>query len=255
MLLGSPYTTYFSYCSNLKAAPNGSKFAILDGINENIVSGSEATVWPEGGLNAFPTAASLLKISSSEVADTAPSGVGAHKIDIIGVDASFKEITDTVDLDGENDVFSQKNFLAVNGAQVSGVGSAFVNQGTITIEQSIGGMVLGEIMPKIGLMSQILFTVPLGFEAHIIYVDYTSISAMGMANSIVFYQGKTFDLTTRILLTPFRRKVNTTLPNNPVLEQPVSDPHPPGTVIFLTASTDGNNVEVYATMYIVLERV
>lgn len=110
---------------------------IVFGFNGDVDSSPE-TIWPGGGLLAFPSAAIQMTVSSSSASDTS-SGTGARTIYISGLDASHNEISETVTLNGQNAVTTTKSYLHINEAYVatagsgnSAAGSIYIGTGTVT---------------------------------------------------------------------------------------------------------------------------
>jgi hypothetical protein len=96
------------------------------------VDQTEESVWPNGGVVPHPTAASVLKISSSSAADTA-EGTGARTVYIGGVDSVFNEIGETVTLNGQTAVNTVNSYKYVNYLYVLTVGTGNSNAGDINV--------------------------------------------------------------------------------------------------------------------------
>jgi hypothetical protein len=97
------------------------------------VDTSEESVWPDGGTVPHPTAASVLKVSSSDAADASPSGTGARTVRITGLNANYFEVSETVVLNGQTAVNTVNSYLYVNGLTVTSVGSGGANAGNINV--------------------------------------------------------------------------------------------------------------------------
>jgi len=93
---------------------------------------TEESVWPDGGTVPHPTAASVLKISSSSAADTA-EGTGARTVYIAGVDGDFDEVGEFVTLNGQTAVNTVNSYLYVNQLYVASLGSGAANAGDINV--------------------------------------------------------------------------------------------------------------------------
>ena len=90
-----------------------------------------------GGVYAWPTSASQLRISSSTAADTA-AGTGARSIKLQGLDANFDPISETIAMAGTSTAVTSQSFIRMNRARIVDCGSyntltAGGNAGTITI--------------------------------------------------------------------------------------------------------------------------
>lgn len=97
------------------------------------VDTSEESVWPNGGTVPHPTAASVLKVSSTDAADASPSGTGARTVLITGLNGSFNEVSETIVLNGQTAVNTVNSYLYVNGLTVTSVGSGGANAGDINV--------------------------------------------------------------------------------------------------------------------------
>ena len=100
------------------------------GHNLDINSAFE-TVWNVGGTYSYLSSATILKISSDDAKDDNVGGVGARTVLIQGLDANYKEIEETVELDGQDEVNTTKEYLRVYRIIVQTVGSEGDNAGTI----------------------------------------------------------------------------------------------------------------------------
>lgn len=123
------------------------------------------TVWSVGGLYTFPAAASVLTVVSDD-ADDAAGDTGARTVTIIGLDANYAEIAETVTMNGTSAVTTTKSFLRINQAVVATAGSSATNEGVITIANSTP-TTLASIAAGAGLSEQCVYTVPAGKSAYI----------------------------------------------------------------------------------------
>jgi len=97
-------------------------------------------IWSAGGVYSFPTSASTLEVLSDSTNDTNTAGSGARTVTIQGLDASWVEIEETVDLDGTTPVPTTALFLRVNRAFVTTTGTYGTgSDGDITIRISGAG--------------------------------------------------------------------------------------------------------------------
>lgn len=102
---------------------------IVFGYNPDVDT-TEESVWPDGGTVPHPTVASVLKISSSNAADTS-AGTGARTVAIVGLDGDYNEVSESVILDGQTPVNTGYSYLYVNKFYVTSVGSGGHNAGDI----------------------------------------------------------------------------------------------------------------------------
>ena len=82
-----------------------------------------STLWPGGGtLYAYPSAATVLKISSANANDAA-AGTGARTVVVNGLDADYNEISETVILNGQTAVNTVNSYLRFGEILVLTAGS------------------------------------------------------------------------------------------------------------------------------------
>lgn len=91
------------------------------GYNEDVDTSME-TIWPYGGLLAFPSVALQLKVSSDSANDTA-AGTGARTVYLSGLDANHAVISEVVTLNGQTPVLTTGSYLHVNQCYVATAGS------------------------------------------------------------------------------------------------------------------------------------
>lgn len=149
------------------------------GFNPDIDNSLE-TVWAQGGLYSYLSAASTLYISSSSTADDV-AGTGARTATVFGLDANYDEVSVTVDLDGQNGVQlgDASNWIRVNRITVDTAGSGGQNAGVLYVGT--------EASPTVGVPTNkyatvaigdnqtlmALWTVPRNYEAYLLQVDVT----------------------------------------------------------------------------------
>ncbi len=104
---------------------------VVFGFNGDIDSSPE-TVWPGGGILAYPSAALQMSVSSSSANDTS-NGTGARTVYIGGLDANHNEIYEIVALNGQTAVTTAKSYLHINEAYVASAGSGNSAAGSIYI--------------------------------------------------------------------------------------------------------------------------
>jgi stage V sporulation protein SpoVS len=152
------------------------------GFNPDI-NGTEETVWDAGGIYAYPSAATVMKVSSSSTNDTA-AGTGARTILVQGLDADYNEAEEIVTLNGQTAVNTTVSFLRVTRAYVLTAGSGgtaagdiYVGVGTVTagVPATIYAKItLGENQTLMGI-----WTVPAGYTG---YFDHFTV-ATGTTNA------------------------------------------------------------------------
>jgi hypothetical protein len=146
--------------------PGASAVSII-GDNPSVGTGTESTVWPEGGVYSFLTAASVLKVSSDDAGDTVGSGVGAWVLLVEGLDSNYREISELVNLTGLTEATTTQEFFRVNGLTVVASGtdnknSGIIYVGTGTVTSGKPANVYGMVSAGEGISHVGVYTVPAG---------------------------------------------------------------------------------------------
>jgi hypothetical protein len=141
------------------------------------VDDSLETVWAEGGLYSYLSAATVLKVSSSSTADAA-AGTGARTVLLSGLDGDYNEITETVTLNGQTEVNTTKSFLriyrmAVKSAGTGGQNAGVIYAGTGTVTTGVPANKYATIAIGDNQTLMALWTVPAGYTAYLNQVDVT----------------------------------------------------------------------------------
>lgn len=136
------------------------------------IGGAPETIWMQGGIYTYLSAASTVFVSSND-GDDNPTGNGAQTVTIEGLDANYNSITATQPV---NNLAGTTEFLRVFRAFVASAGSTRTNEGDVKISTAAGGtgIVLADI-GKIGTgatyglgQSQLaLYTVPAHCDAYL----------------------------------------------------------------------------------------
>jgi hypothetical protein len=157
------------------------------GTNTNVAT-SFSTLWPGGGtLYAYPSAATVLKISSANANDTA-AGTGARTVLVNGLDANYNEISEIVSLNGQTAVNTVKSYLRFHYMTVLTAGSGETAAGTLyagvgTVTSGVPATIYGYVSLGYNTSEQAFWTVPAGYTAYITSCAWTS--ANTTANIVV----------------------------------------------------------------------
>ena len=131
------------------------------------VGGIPETIWEQGGIYTYLTAASTVYVYGADVEDGA-AGTGARTVTVQGLDANYNAIEETLTVDG---AVSTKSFLRVFRAFVASAGSLQTNKGDVLISTAANGG--GTVLAKIstvgtgtvygqGQTNLALYTIPAG---------------------------------------------------------------------------------------------
>jgi len=143
---------------------------VIFGFNSDVDSSPE-TIWPGGGLLAFPASPIRMKVSSANANDTS-DGTGARTVFIGGLDANHNEISETVTLSGQTAVLTTKFYLHINQAYVltagnlnGAAGNIYIGDGTVTagVPATVYDMIAYDYNDRITGS----FTIPAGYTGYV----------------------------------------------------------------------------------------
>ena len=148
--------------------------------NNATVGDTLETIWAEGGLYSYLTAATVLKVSSSSTDDTS-AGTGARTVQLYGLDGDYNEINELVTLNGQTAVNTTQSFLRINRMVVRSAGSGGANAGVIyagtgTVTTGVPANVYASVNGVTGSNQSLmaLWTVPAGYTAYILQYDISN---------------------------------------------------------------------------------
>ena len=148
--------------------------------NNPSVGDTLETIWAEGGLYSYLTAATVLKVSSSSTDDTS-AGTGARTVQLYGLDADYNEINELVTLNGQTAVNTTQSFLRINRMIVRSAGSGGGNAGVVyagtgTVTTGVPANVYASVNGVTGSNQSLmaLWTVPAGYTAYILQYDVSN---------------------------------------------------------------------------------
>lgn len=151
------------------------------GYNDN-VDQAWVPIWADGTLS-FPAAALVMKVSSTNAADTA-AGAGARTVMVSGLDANYLQISETVTLDGQTAVNTVNSYLAINsfmvtsaGANGTASGDIYIGSGVVTT--GVPATAYDYIPTGWNFNQTAVYTVPAGYTAYIPYSRLTFAQASG----------------------------------------------------------------------------
>ena len=141
------------------------------------------------------TTATIMKVSSSSANDTS-AGTGARTILVVGLDADYNSISETVILNGQSAVNTANSYLRINYTEILSVGSGAGQAGTIYIGT---GTVTAGVPATVYWRSEIDYnnwsfagyTIPAGYTAYITSYTITSQSTTANINvscGLVIYE-------------------------------------------------------------------
>jgi len=150
---------YHSLTSNL--SPNIEVISV-SAKNSEISASSTEDIWSAGGIRTKVLTAGTVQVISNSANDTA-AGTGARTVTILGYDANFNLISETLTTNGVTAVTSTLVFADVYKALVNTAGSTLSNVGILTIRHTTGPVTLSQIPATEGVTHGSHFTIPAGY--------------------------------------------------------------------------------------------
>ena len=147
--------------------------------NNAAVANVTETIWQQGGLYSYLSAASVLKVSSSSANDTS-AGTGARTVELFGLDGDYNEINEVITLNGQTAVNSTQSYLRINRMIVRSAGSGDSNAGIIyagtgTVTTGVPANVYATINGDGSNQSLMaLWTVPAGYTGYLMQYDVSN---------------------------------------------------------------------------------
>jgi len=147
--------------------------------NNPQVADSIETIWPQGGLYSYLSAATVLKVSSGSTDDTS-AGTGARTVELSGLDGDYNEISEVVTLNGQTAVNTTQSYLRINRMIVRSAGSGGANAGIIyagtgTVTTGVPANIYATINgdgSNQTLMA--LWTIPAGYTGYLMQYDVSN---------------------------------------------------------------------------------
>lgn len=147
--------------------------------NNPEVADSIETIWPQGGLYSYLSAATVLTVSSSSTDDTSV-GTGARTVELFGLDGDYNEISEVVTLNGQTAVNTTQSYLRINRMIVRSAGSGGANAGIIyagtgTVTTGVPANIYATINgdgSNQTLMA--LWTIPAGYTGYLMQYDVSN---------------------------------------------------------------------------------
>ena len=149
------------------------------GYNTDVAAALE-TVYTVSNLKTYLTAAERLQVKSTDTDDDgSPAGNGARTVTVYGLDANYAEINETVTMNGTTNVTTDASFLRVSSIEVATAGTTGYNEGTITVSNNAGAIILAQIRAQINISHGAFYTVPAGHTLYVTQAMATESSSKG----------------------------------------------------------------------------
>ena len=140
-------------------------------VNGSVITDTDdSTVWNNGGIYTYPSAAATMSLSSSSANDVNTSS-GAAIVFVSGLDANYNSISEYVNLNGQSAVYTSNQYLRINGLNVvsgnANEGNIYIGTGAVVA--GVPAAIYGEIVTGYVNSLQGFYTVPADYDAYIYY--------------------------------------------------------------------------------------
>lgn len=136
------------------------------GHNPSATSGDD--VWGGGGVYAFyPTSAQAMEVYSTDADDTL-AGTGARTLMVFGLNETWHEVSETINLSGTTHVNLQNTYRRMFRAIVLTAGTTETNEGNLIVEAQVGGVDAIYINALDGQTQHAIYTIPKGKSGYFI---------------------------------------------------------------------------------------
>ena len=160
---------------DLAAGTISGKESVTQAGRNDTISLEMETVWDGTGIYSYLTSASQVYVTSTADQDTedSPIGKGARSVQITGLNSSYNEVTEEVDIDDGN---STTLFLRIHEVKVKTVGESGQALGEISVrtQPMRGGTLLAQVATigegfgsSLGKSFMAVYTVPAGKTAYL----------------------------------------------------------------------------------------
>jgi hypothetical protein len=179
---------------NLQVVRNqimGHKNVNINGYNTS-VGATAIPLWENSSAYVFPSTALTMSVVSSSALDT-----GGAKVQIVGLDANWDEISEVITLTGITPVTTTLKYLRINSVIMTAAASGQPsNAGIITVTNS--GTVYGQINVGLGRSQMSIYSIPAGYTGYVRRINAWSGSTAVGTNWVVynfFYQNNGLDIS------------------------------------------------------------
>lgn len=138
------------------------------GLNPDVDTGAEEDVRYSGGTFPWQTSAQSLEAVSTSTNDVNTTGSGARTIKVWGLDSSYAEVNQTVNMNGTTAVALGTNLVYVDRVEILTTGSGETNAGDVTVQIASGGTVLARVPASFGQSFHCSYFVPVGKTGYLL---------------------------------------------------------------------------------------
>ena len=157
-----------------------------------LVNNTYIPLWENATAYTYPVAATTMHLASSNAGDTA-------SIQIVGLDSTYKQISETLVLTGTTAVVTTKSYLRINSMQVT-AGSLTNPAGVVTLKDLTDTTIYAQINAGVGRTQMAIYTVPAGYTFYLSRVDANT-SLNGNNANFMTYRNYTISSTGVVTIT------------------------------------------------------
>ena len=247
----SPFTTdYINDCS--LDLINGTDCLVLSGHNPDVDnSGNKEDIWEAGGLMVYQTVAQKYNITSTSSDDTL-AGIGAQLLFVRGLNENYTTVTEVVSMVGTGTVQTVNKYLRPAFMVAVLGGSSQQNLGIITASAAITGDVQMQMDEDEAISKNSQFTVPLN-HTMIIKKIQIGVTKSGGQAPIVQIKGRVRFINSNIWVETFDFKLDTSVADTFMLNQPISNQLISGTDFRIEVTTDKDDVDVTSRTWLIIK--
>lgn len=223
----------------------------------NVVDGDHL-MWHGGtSLRALPSSAEVMNISSNNANDTS-AGSGMRSVLVKGLNSSYEEIEEIVQMNGLSNVATSLSYIRVNSMVGYSAGATEYNEGTIRCVGSVSGLELDAMEPGDSVSATGGYTIPIGYRAYFIRAEFNASKLSGGSLPVVEFKAE----AKQNKLSPdapwlqlLDKKLDTNDSNYLVVDNPVFSAFPEKTEARFLVKTDTNGTDARARVYLLLQKV
>ena len=143
----------------------GTSFVAKFGRNPSIGSGETEDIWGAGGTWVAPTQARTHSITG-DAADVNTSGTGAWTVEVQGLNGSYAETTETVNMAGAGGVNTSNSYVIIYRLIVLTAGTGGTNAGVIAATAATDSTVTCSILAGVGQSQMAIYQIAAGYTAY-----------------------------------------------------------------------------------------
>lgn len=232
----------------------------IDGVNMFVLSshnpdvddsGSREDIWETGGLLVYLNTSETLNIVSDSAEDGI-NGTGMRNVLVSCLDGNLTLINQIITMNGTTNVTTPLGCLRPRLMLGLIAGDTQENQGTVTATSSVTGNIQMEMGPLEGTTKNSQITVPANTTAIIKKVIIGATKSGGQA-PIVEVKGKIRFLNRNIWIQTFDFKLDTSVSDLFILDNPISNELPAGTDFRIEVTSSIDNTDVLARTFFIFE--